>query len=281
MTYEHILVDRPADHVVRLTLHRPSAANAINQQMLAELEDAVREIAANDDVHAWILTGSPRLDGREWFSAGVDMKEALAGFTGPRVSGARVCDQIDDLLKPSIAAIGGVCTTGALELVLACDIRIVSRSAEISDFHMLRSGMAIGAWGVAARLSRLVGVAKAKELLLMSSTVRGDEAARIGLANRSVEAESLASEAVTVAATIAGMPRRGVRATLGYLSMQADLPLREAIHLGDRTPELMGMKLRPFSDAAARFFDGRDQPAANAGIDSLPGPADSTAGRGE
>ncbi|MET0145886.1 MAG: enoyl-CoA hydratase/isomerase family protein, partial [Ilumatobacteraceae bacterium] len=164
---------------------------------------------------------------------------------------------IDDMLKPSIAVINGTCTTGALEIALACDLRIVGRSAELSDFHMLRSGMAIGAWGVAARLSRLVGVDKAKELLLLSSTVDGPESVRIGLANRMAEDDLLDSEALDVATTIAKMPRRGVRATLGYLAMQADLSKREAIHLGDIAPEVMGMTLRPFKDAAERFFDDR------------------------
>lgn len=258
MSYEHILFTRPAEHVAVVTMNRPAVANAMNRAMLVELADAVRRIAEDDDVHAWILTGSPRPDGRPWFSAGVDMKEALVGAAArPQVTGAEICDLIDDMLKPSIAVINGVCTTGALEIVLACDLRIVGRSAELSDYHMLRSGMAIGAWGVAARLSRLVGVDKAKELLLLSSTIDGTEAARIGLANRVVEDVHLAAEALQIASTIASMPRRGVRATLGYLALQADLPKREAIHLGDIAPDVMGLKLRPFKDAAARFFEDR------------------------
>ncbi|MET0711675.1 MAG: enoyl-CoA hydratase/isomerase family protein [Jiangellaceae bacterium] len=259
MVYKHILFTRPAEHVAAVTLHRPDVANALNRAMLAELADAVRRIAVDDDVHAWTLTGSPRPDGRPWFSAGVDMKEALAGVREPAVDGADICDAIDDMMKPSIAVINGTCTTGALEIVLACDLRIVGRGAQLSDFHMLRSGMAIGAWGVAARLSRLVGVDKAKELLLLSSTVDGAEAVRIGLANRMVEDNVLDAEALGVATTIAAMPRRGVRATLGYLAMQADLSKRDAIHLADLAPDVMGLELRPFRDAAARFFDDRPQ----------------------
>lgn len=263
MSYQFIRVDQPAAHVVRIALDRPHAANAINHGMLDELSIELSRIAADDDVHAWILTGAPRPDGRPWFSAGVDMKEALAATSEPRVTGAEVCDQIDDMLKPSICVIDGTCTTGALELALSCDLRIVARSAQLSDFHMSRSGMAIGAWGVAARLSRLVGVDKAKELLLLSSVVDGTEAARIGLANRVVEDDALEAESLDIASTIAAMPRRGVRATLGFLQMQAELSKREAIHLGGLTPELMGMQLRPFKDAAARFFGSRDGSAAS------------------
>lgn len=258
MTPQFIRVDEPTPHVTRITLHRPRSANAINHGMLDELADELDRIANDDSVHAWILTGSPRIDGRPWFSAGVDMKETLAGNSRPRVTGAELCDRIDDMFKPSICVINGTCTTGALEIALACDLRIVGRSAELSDFHMVRSGLAIGAWGAAARLSRLVGVDKAKELLLLSSVVDGTEAARIGLVNRVVEDQALEAEGLEIARSIAAMPRRGVRTTLGYLQMQSDLSKREALHLGNITPDVMGLRLRPFKDAAIRFFGSRD-----------------------
>jgi enoyl-CoA hydratase/carnithine racemase len=254
MPYEFIQWDVPAPHVARITMNRPALANAINHAMLEEIADALERIEGDDDIHAWILTGSPRLDGRDWFSAGVDMKEALAGESVPRIKGSDLCMRIDDSLKPSICAIGGTCTTGALELALACDIRVAGQSAQLSDFHMVRAGLAIGAWGGAARLSRLVGPDKAKELLLLSSVTSGEEAARIGLVNRAVPDDQVAEQALEIASTIAAMPRRGVRATLAFLQMSADLPKHEAIHLGDITPSVMGMKLRPFKDAASRFF---------------------------
>ncbi|MET0197390.1 MAG: enoyl-CoA hydratase/isomerase family protein [Rhodococcus fascians] len=258
MSYRYLTVTRPVPNVAMVAMNRPEAANAINRAMLAELADALRSIAADERVHAWILTGSPRTDGRLWFSAGADMKEALKpDYDGPRVTGREVCDLIDDMLTPSIALIGGVCTTGALELAMACDVRIVATGAELSDYHLARTGMAIGAWGAAARLSRLVGVDKAKEILLLSATMTGEEAVRIGLANRVVPDDALITEGLAIASTIAAMPRKGVRTTLGYLAMQAGLSKHEAIQLADRTPELMGVKLRPFGDAASRFFDNR------------------------
>lgn len=255
MTFQTIDVERPAEHVARVVLNRPDTANALNATMLDELSAAVDLIEADDDIRVWILTGAPRPDGRPCFSAGVDMKEALAGAAPSRVDPAALVDRIDDLLKPSLAVIGGVCTTGALELVLACDIRISARSARLSDWHLKRSGLGIGAWGLAARLSRLVGVDKAKELLLLSEEIDGDEAARIGLVNRSVDDDQLDAVALQMAGTIAGHPRRGVRTTLGYLQLQAEMSKREAIRWGGLTPGFMGLTLRPFEDAAARFFD--------------------------
>jgi enoyl-CoA hydratase len=253
--YTTLRYEQPAEHVVRIVLDRPSAANALDSTLLGELSDAVERIDADDDARVWLLTGAPRPDGRQWFSAGVDMKEALAGPVQQRVDPARLIDRIDDMLTPSIAVIGGVCTTGALELVLACDLRLAATTARISDWHLKRSGLGIGAWGLSARLSRLVGVDKAKELLLLSEEVDGDTAARIGLVNRSVPEADLDRVALDMATTIAARPRRGVRTTLGYLQLQAEMSKRDAIRWAELTPDFMGLTLRPFEDAAARFFD--------------------------
>jgi enoyl-CoA hydratase len=163
-------------------------------------------------------------------------------------------ERIDMMVKPSIAAIAGVCTTGALELAMACDLRIAASSARLSDWHLRRTGLGIGAWGVAARLSRLVGLDKAKELLLLGTEVSGDEAARIGLVNASVADDELMPRALAWATAIAALPRRGVQATLGYLQMQEGMSKHEAIRFGAVAPAYMGLQLRPFSDAAQRFF---------------------------
>jgi enoyl-CoA hydratase len=244
----------PAPHVACLTLSRPEVANALTNQMFVELDAALTEIETDDDVHAWILTGAPRPDGQLWFSSGMDYNEA--GQVDARtVDPRRVVDRIDELLKPSIAAIEGFCTTGALELVLACDLRVAGAGARISDWHLKRTGLGLGAWGVAARLSRLVGVEKAKELLLLSLEIDGAEGERIGLVNRAVPDGSALSTAIAMAAAIAEMPRTGVRTTLSYLSLQADLSKREAIDLAERMPQIAGLKLRPFADAAQRFED--------------------------
>jgi enoyl-CoA hydratase/carnithine racemase len=241
-----------ADHVVRLTLDRPPAANALSLALFAELDAAVRRIEADHDVRVWLLTGAPRPDGRPWFSVGADMKDAFAADR-PTIDPAAVIDHIDDLLKPSIAVVPGFCTTGALELVMACDLRIAGTSARFCDWHLKATGLGIGRWGAAARLSRLVGLDKAKELLLTGDEIDGDEAKAIGLVNRVVPDKDLQVHAIELASTIASMPPKGVRTTLGYLSLQEDMAKREAIAFADRAPELMGLKLRPFRDAAERF----------------------------
>ena len=249
-----------------VTLDRPAVANALSRQLFDELDELLDVIEHEDEIRVWILTGAPCPDGRPWFSAGADMKEAgtrsgRVSRASPRASErsgsvdpARVVDRIDEMLKPSIAAIAGTCTTGALEVVLACDLRVAATDATLSDWHLKRTGLGIGAWGAAARLSRLVGVDRAKEIILLGEEVSGTRAAEIGLVHRAVPVERLLDEALGMATTIAGMARRGVRTTLGYLELQADMAKREAIRWASATPAFMGLELRPFTDAAGRFF---------------------------
>ncbi len=248
-----------ASRVVRLVIDRPEVANALDLATFAELDAALDRIESDDDVRVWMLTGAPRTDGRPWFSAGADLKEAGAHRGDqPRVDPAQVVDRIDDMLKPSIAVIDGVCTTGALEVVMACDLRVAAHTARISDWHLKATGLGIGQWGAATRLCRLVGVDKAKELLLTGVEVAGEDAARIGLVNWSVPSADLHSAALEMATTIASMPPKGVRTTLGFLGLQQDMSKREALRWAELAPEWMGLRLRPFSDAADRF-DRRDR----------------------
>ena len=264
-------LERPSAHVAVVVIDAPAVANALNSRFFAELTVALDTIEQDDAIRAWLLTGAPRPDGRPWFSSGADLREAAGGRGpggGPRGSGvapAAVIDRVDDLLKPSIAVIAGVCTTGALELAMACDLRIAAESARLSDWHLKRTGLGIGAWGSAVRLSRLVGVDKAKELLLLGEEVSGTEAERIGLVNKTVPDDDLMPEALRWAATIADRPRRGVRATLGFLQLQADMSKQEALRWAQLTPGYMGLELRPFQDSANRFYRNRAEPSADAG----------------
>jgi enoyl-CoA hydratase/carnithine racemase len=253
--YESLRYEVAADHVVRIVLDRPEAANALSPALFAELDDALDRIEHDDDVRVWIITGAPRTDGRPWFSAGADLKAALEPLPpGLRaVDPAHVIDRIDASLKPSIAAIGGLCTTGALELVLACDLRIAGASARLSDWHLRVTGLGIGQWGSAVRLARLVGTARTKELLLTGMEVPGPEAASIGLVHRAVPDSSLEAAALELASTIAALPRKGVRTTMGFLAIQEDQSKHEALRWAQLTPELMGLQLRPLRDAADRI----------------------------
>jgi enoyl-CoA hydratase/carnithine racemase len=249
--YEFLRYETPAPHVVRVVLDRPAAANALHKGLMDELEASVRRLDRDPEVRAWILTGAPRPDGRPCFSGGMDLKAAGAKAGRPR--GDVVTDLIDDLLTPSIAVVDGVCTTGALELALACDLRIVADTAAISDLHMPRFGLALGGWGGTARLSRLVGQDKAKEIFLLNPTLDGDEAARIGLANRCVPAAELDRAGLAAAAHIAGLHPEGVRTMMGYFAVEADMGKREAVHWSRLAARFPAFRGRPRSEVAASF----------------------------
>ena len=224
-------------HVLILRINRPESMNAINSRVIEELTRAVKHAQKDDSVRCLILTGAPRADGRPCFSAGDDLKEAAAGQTPPGNPGNRLCNLIDDLLKPSIAVIDGVCTTGATELALACDLRVVAESAQISDWHLSRLGSGLGGWGASTRLSRLVGVAQAKDIILTGKVMDGREAHRVMFAQRVAPSEHLWEEAMIMAGAIAEMNPDGVRMTLAHLSRVEDLSKEESLRFATQVQQ--------------------------------------------
>ena len=237
-------------HVLILRLNRPERLNAINNRVIEELTGAVKQAGRDDSVRCLVLTGAPRADGRPCFSAGDDLKEAAAGLPPPGNPGNRLCNLIDDLLKPSIAVIDGVCTTGATELALACDLRIVADSAQISDWHLARLGSGLGGWGASTRLSRLVGVAQAKDIILTGKVMDGREAHRVLFAQRVVPSEQLRGEAMTMARAITEMSPDGVRMTMNHLSRVEDLSKEESLSFARQIQKWFGAAGDSFPDAA-------------------------------
>ncbi|HWE70361.1 MAG TPA: enoyl-CoA hydratase/isomerase family protein, partial [Acidimicrobiales bacterium] len=150
-----------------------------------------------------------------------------------------VIDRIEEMLKSSIAVIDGLCTTGALELALGCDLRMATETATLCDWHLRTFGNAIGGWGSATRLARTVGTSKAKELLLTGREVSGLEAYEIGLVNRAVPSSRLMDEGLEWASAIAAMRPEGVRLTLGFLALQEHMDTQEALGWARRVPDLM------------------------------------------
>jgi enoyl-CoA hydratase/carnithine racemase len=251
-------------HVLVLRINRPEALNAINNQVMDELTAAVKRARKDDSVRCLVLTGAPRPDGRPCFSAGDDLKEAAAGLLPPGNPGLVLCNAIDDLLKPSIAVIDGVCTTGAVELALACDLRVVAESAQISDWHLARLGSGLGGWGASTRLARLVGVAQAKDIILTGKVIDGCEAHRIGFAQRLVPAERLWGEAMEMAGAIAGMRPEGVRMTMAHLSRVEDLSKEESLSFAIQVGRWFGSGGSTFQQSAGEVLAKAD-PARDAG----------------
>ena len=258
MPYETIKYETVEEHIVLLTLNRPEKLNALNRALFEELDDAVQKIERDQDVLVYMVTGAPRTDGRPMFTAGADLKPPAGMGPTPHWLANDVINHIDTMRTPSIAVIDGFCTTGGMELILACDLRIASSTAQFCDWHLKNTGAGIGGWGAATRLSRTVGLSKAKEMLLTGMIVDGEEARRIGLVNRTFSSERLMDGALEVARSIAGMRPDGIRLTMGFLEMQMDMDLHQALRWADVAPSYMGIKRR-FDDMTERFEQRGEQ----------------------
>ena len=177
--------------IATVVLSRPEVLNAITRAMLEELNVALDVISHDESVKVVVLTGAGKA-----FSAGVDLK-ALGGrsLEGGAVGdyldepARQVIDRLTTIPKIVIARVNGFCFTGALELVLACDLVVVANEARLGDTHA-KWGLR-PTWGMSQRLARIVGMAKARELSYTARTFTGAEAAEWGLAARAVPLEQL------------------------------------------------------------------------------------------
>lgn len=212
------------DNIGIITLNNPKSLNALSVPMFKELETKIVEIEKDNSIGAFIITGSPRLDGRPCFSAGADLKQPpppetrsteqivfdtlYALSTGKNATGlagsAIALEDLGRIPKISIAAIDGVCTAGGLELALGCDIILVSETARVSDLHLVNLGL-IGGAGSCTRFARRVGVSKAIELCCTCDVIDGKEAHRIGFANQVFPPDKLLAGAKEMAKKIASM----------------------------------------------------------------------------
>jgi enoyl-CoA hydratase/carnithine racemase len=191
-----LVITEDHDAVRHVVLNRPDKRNAMSQALLVELADALREAANDASVHCVVLRGEGRV-----FSAGVDLGElaAFAGdpnvlrpFRGVFLDCANLCESMP---KPVVCQIHHTCVGGALEVALGCDLRIASTGSQFG-LPEVRFGI-IPDVGGSSRLPAVVGLGRAKELIMTARMIDTDEAHRIGLVNRVVPSEEL--EAATQA----------------------------------------------------------------------------------
>jgi enoyl-CoA hydratase/3-hydroxyacyl-CoA dehydrogenase len=187
-------------HIATITMNRPEAMNALNEKVLRELKEAVAQVRDDPSVRVVIITGEGPA-----FVAGADIRAMMAKnlveirkFTQ---FGQGVLKDIEALEKPVIAVINGFALGGGLELALACDIRLASTEARMG-FPEVGLGIFPGLGGT-QRATRLIGKARACELIFTGDPIGAEEAARIGLVNRAVPPQQLMAEARRLAERIA------------------------------------------------------------------------------
>jgi enoyl-CoA hydratase len=188
MSESVLLVDKE-DGIAVLTLNRPKAMNALSRELRAALVDAFAKLRDDTEIDVVILTGAGRA-----FCAGLDLKE-LGGETGKAtgvgsaVSETDVVAAVEGFDRPVIGAINGFAVTGGFELALACDLLIASTTARFADTHA-RVGILPG-WGLSQKLSRAIGIYRAKELSLTGNYLSAERALEWGLVNRVVHPTEL------------------------------------------------------------------------------------------
>jgi enoyl-CoA hydratase len=186
---EPVLLVERAEGIATLTLNRPKAMNALSRELRAALVAALDDAGRDPETGVVILTGAGRA-----FSAGLDLKElggetAGGGGVGEAVAPGSIIDAMARCDRPIIGAINGFAITGGFELALACDLLIASTEARFADTHA-RVGIMPG-WGLSQRLSRLIGIGRAKELSLTGNYLSAADAAAWGLVNRVVPPDEL------------------------------------------------------------------------------------------
>lgn len=198
MTYETILLEA-RDRVGLITLNRPQALNALNAQLVSEVNHALDTLEADAHIGCIVLTGSKKA-----FAAGADIKE-MAELTYPQIYMDDLfsdSDRVANRRKPIIAAVNGFALGGGCELALMCDFILAGDNAKFGQPE-INLGVLPGMGGT-QRLTRAVGKAKAMEMCLSGRMIDALEAERCGIVARIVPSDELLDEALKVAAVIAG-----------------------------------------------------------------------------
>ncbi len=227
----HILLEKKGN-VAIATIDRPKALNALNSEVLNDLNTLVDTVNADPEIRVLILTGS----GEKAFVAGADIGEmsSLSKAEGEAFGkkGNDVFRRIETLPIPVIAAVNGYALGGGCELSMACDIRIASDTAV---FGQPETGLGITpGFGGTQRLARLIGPGMAKQLIYSARNIKADEALRIGLVNAVYPAEELMAAAEKLAETIARNAPIAVRACKKAINEGLEQPMDEAIVLEEK-----------------------------------------------
>ncbi|MGA0282860.1 MAG: enoyl-CoA hydratase [Paracoccaceae bacterium] len=224
MAYETIIVD-VQDHISVITLNRPDALNALNDQLLAELGVALLDAQQNDKVRCIVLTGSEKA-----FAAGADIKmmssKSFVDAFGEDLF-TEATDKITSIRKPIIAAVSGYALGGGCELAMMCDFIICSDTAKFGQPE-INLGVSPGLGGT-QRLTRFIGKSKAMDMNLTGRFMEAEEAERCGLVSRVVPAKNLMNEALGAATKIAEKSMITVMAVKEMVNRSYETTLREGL----------------------------------------------------
>jgi len=227
MEYNHLIIDKSHPEIIILTISALQSLNALNSDILKELDAAIDHL--DKTTRVLIITG----DGTKAFVAGADISQ-MTNFSEQEALefsrfGASVFKKIEDLNIPVIAAVNGYALGGGCELALACDIRIASENASFGQPEV-KLGIIPGFSGT-YRLSKIVGQGYAKELIYTGNNIKSDEALRIGLVNVVVPQSELMEYCLKLSSDIVKAAPIALSLAKKSINENYDLSTKEAIEL--------------------------------------------------
>jgi enoyl-CoA hydratase len=258
-----VLVDQPAPHVTTVTLNRPDRLNAMSIELVLELADVLRGVAADNHCRVVVLTGAGRA-----FCSGLDLKDhgVLPGIDGlpmgriaqrSMAAYSTLTPLLRSLPQPVIAAINGDAYGGGMCLTLAADLRFAAEGARFNATGIV-NGLTSTEMGASWLLPRLVGAAHSNDLLLTGRVVDADEAHRMGLVSRVVEGDGdVVAHAIETATTMAAYSAYGLTMTKSTLWANLEIGSLAAAHeLEDRNQLMLGFT-ENLPEAMRAFAEGR------------------------
>ena len=214
----YVLVDKPRPHVTLITLNRPERMNAMAFDVMVPLRETLHDVSRDNDVRVVVLTGAGRA-----FCSGADLEDpgrvpGIDGLTLPTIA-LRSMELLEDVVveirrmhQPVVAAVNGPAIGGGFCLALACDLRLAAPTA-VFRAAGISNGLTASELGISYLLPRIAGAGRAAEIMLTGRDVSAEEAERIGVVSRVVDADALLEECYALAARIIGLSRPGVELT--------------------------------------------------------------------
>jgi enoyl-CoA hydratase/carnithine racemase len=249
---------REDDGVATVSFDRPERLNALTFEVYADLRDLLAELPQREQVRVLVLTGGGR-----GFCSGGDVRDIIGALQrmGPRelldftrMTGA-VVQRMRELPLPIVAAVNGVAAGAGAVIALAADLRVMARSASLA-FLFTKVGLAGADMGAAYLLPRLVGLARATELLLLGDSIDAERAAALGLASQVVDDDAIQAAGAELARRLADGPALAYATTKALLSRELDMGLAGAIEL-EAVAQALLMKSEDHAEFYAAFSEGR------------------------
>jgi len=228
MEFKYIIYEKN-EGVATITLNRPEALNAFTKDVVEEILHALEDVKTDEAVRVVVLTGA----GEKAFSAGADIKTMveMTALKAREMSfmGERLCVGLENLEKPVIAAINGYALGGGLEVAMSCDLRIASENAKMGQTE-INIGLIPG-WGGTQRLTRLVGMTKAKELVFTGRIIDAKTAEQIGIVNMVAPADKFRETVSQFAKDLASKAPVALKVAKALINKGSDIGLESALAL--------------------------------------------------